>query len=168
MTGVYQPGPAATPGPARSEHVATEVLVAHQVAESLAHVRRIHNDGGSGELLSPEGHVLEHLLHDREEAAGAEVLVLLVDAIRLGGELADAVRREVEGDLLGTEQGGVLPWSAHCPGSVRMRTRSSSLSGFSSTRMGNRPWNSGMRSLGRAAVNAPAAMNRTWSVRTGP
>ena len=63
----------------------------------------------SGELLGAEGHVLEHLLHDREEAAGAEVLVLLVDAVRLGGELADAVRREVERHLLGAEQRGVLP-----------------------------------------------------------
>ena len=34
--------------------------------------------------------------------------------------------------------------------------------------MGNRPCNSGMRSEGFATWNAPAAMNRTWSVRTGP
>src|ERR1022692_494889 len=109
MTGVYQPGPLPTPEPARSEDVATEVLVEHQVAEPLADVGRIHHHGHPSELLGAEGHVLEHLLHDREEAASAEVLVLLVDAICLGGELADAVRREIERDLLGAEQGGVLP-----------------------------------------------------------
>ena len=50
----------------------------------------------------------------------------------------------------------------------RIRTKSSSVSGCSSTRMGKRPCSSGMRSLGLLTWNAPAAMNRMWSVRTKP
>ena len=46
-------------------------------------------------------------------------------------------------------------------GSVRMRTKSSSVSDSSSTRIGNRPCSSGIRSLGFETWNAPAAMNST-------
>ena len=53
-------------------------------------------------------------------------------------------------------------------GSVRMRTKSSLLSAPSSTRIGKRPCSSGIRSLGLARWNAPEAMNRMWSVLTGP
>src|SRR5256885_66448 len=53
-------------------------------------------------------------------------------------------------------------------GSVRMRTKSSRVKGSSSTRIGKRPWSSGIRSDGLAMWNAPAAMNRMWSVRTTP
>src|SRR5919106_2112670 len=53
-------------------------------------------------------------------------------------------------------------------GSVRMRTKSSFVKGSSSTRIGKRPCSSGMRSEGLATWKAPAAMNRTWSVRTLP
>ena len=42
------------------------------------------------------------------------------------------------------------------------------LSEESSTRIGNRPCSSGMRSEGLLTWKAPAAMKRTWSVRTGP
>ncbi|CFO07451.1 Uncharacterised protein [Bordetella pertussis] len=52
--------------------------------------------------------------------------------------------------------------------SDRMLTKSSALSESSSTRMGKRPCNSGMRSEGRARWKAPEAMNRIWSVRTMP
>ena len=40
--------------------------------------------------------------------------------------------------------------------------------GVSSTRIGKRPWSSGMRSLGLVMWKAPAAMKRMWSVRTRP
>ncbi len=53
-------------------------------------------------------------------------------------------------------------------GSVRMRIRSACESASSSTRMGKRPCSSGKRSLTFARWKAPAAMNRTWSVFTGP
>src|SRR5262249_30257663 len=53
-------------------------------------------------------------------------------------------------------------------GSVRMRRRSSRVSGLSSTRIGSRPCSSGKRSDGLARWNAPDAMNRTWSVFTAP
>ena len=53
-------------------------------------------------------------------------------------------------------------------GSVRMRTKSSRPSASSSTRIGNRPCSSGIRSDGFDTWNAPAAMNRMWSVRTMP
>ena len=49
-------------------------------------------------------------------------------------------------------------------GSVNIRAKSSALSGVSSTRMGNRPCISGIRSEGRDKWNAPDAMNRMWSV----
>ena len=51
-------------------------------------------------------------------------------------------------------------------GSVMMRTKSASVSGVSSTRIGNRPCSSGIRSLGFDTWNAPAAMKSTWSVLT--
>ena len=53
-------------------------------------------------------------------------------------------------------------------GSVRMRTNSSRPSASSSTRIGNRPCSSGIRSDGFETWNAPAAMNRMWSVFTIP
>ena len=53
-------------------------------------------------------------------------------------------------------------------GSVRIRTKSSSPSGCSSTRIGKRPCSSGIRSEGLETWKAPAAMKRTWSVRTSP
>ena len=53
-------------------------------------------------------------------------------------------------------------------GSVRMRSNSSGVSALSSTRIGRRPCNSGIRSLGLARWKAPDAMNRIWSVRTMP
>src|SRR5581483_4386713 len=53
-------------------------------------------------------------------------------------------------------------------GSCRMRMKSSTVSDFSSTRMGKRPCSSGMRSLGLETWKAPAAMKRMWSVRTMP
>ena len=46
--------------------------------------------------------------------------------------------------------------------------KSASVSGPSSTRIGKRPWNSGIRSEGFATWKAPDAMNRMWSVRTIP
>ena len=53
-------------------------------------------------------------------------------------------------------------------GSVRIRTKSSTPSASSSTRMGSRPWSSGIRSDGFERWKAPEAMNRMWSVRTIP
>ena len=53
-------------------------------------------------------------------------------------------------------------------GSVRMRRKSSRVSGLSSTRIGRRPCSSGRRSDGFAVWNAPEAMNRMWSVFTEP
>ena len=53
-------------------------------------------------------------------------------------------------------------------GSVRMRTKSCSVSESSSTRMGNRPWNSGIRPEGLDEWNAHAEINRIWSVLTMP
>src|SRR2546422_460971 len=53
-------------------------------------------------------------------------------------------------------------------GSLRILMKSSTLSDFSSTRMGNLPCSSGIMSLGLDTWNAPAAMNRMWSVRTKP
>src|SRR5213595_1283003 len=44
-------------------------------------------------------------------------------------------------------------------GSVMMRTKSASVSGCSSTRIGKRPWSSGIRSEGLVAWNAPVALH---------
>src|SRR3972149_1806593 len=57
--------------------------------------------------------------------------------------------------------------SAFC-GSVRIRTKSSFVRLFSSTRRGKRPCISGIRSAGFETWKAPAAMKRIWSVRTIP
>ena len=67
----------------------------------------------------------------------------------------------------------VLISSVYCrisefSGSVRIRTKSASPSAPSSTRSGNRPCSSGIRSDGFVVLNAPAAMKRIWSVCTGP
>ena len=53
-------------------------------------------------------------------------------------------------------------------GSVRMRKNSSSPSACRFTRMGKRPCSSGTRSEGLHTWKAPLAMNRMWSVFTGP
>ena len=49
-----------------------------------------------------------------------------------------------------------------------MASKSSTDSGASSTRIGKRPCNSGIKSLGLDKWNAPEAMNRMWSVLTMP
>ena len=49
-----------------------------------------------------------------------------------------------------------------------MRSKSSTESACSSTRIGSRPCSSGMRSDGFDRWNAPLAMNRMWSVFTMP
>ena len=51
---------------------------------------------------------------------------------------------------------------------VKILTKSSAESSLSSTRIGNRPCNSGIRSLGWATVKAPAPIKSTWSVATAP
>ncbi|MNT37793.1 hypothetical protein D3C72_1739490 [compost metagenome] len=51
---------------------------------------------------------------------------------------------------------------------VRMASKSCTDSDSSSTRIGKRPCNSGIRSLGLARWKAPEAMNRMWSVLTMP
>src|SRR6185437_10107498 len=53
-------------------------------------------------------------------------------------------------------------------GSERIRSKSLTDNADSSTRIGRRPCNSGIRSDGLAIENAPEAMNSTWSVLTGP
>ena len=53
-------------------------------------------------------------------------------------------------------------------GSVRMRTKSASVSEVSATRTGKRPCSSGISSLGLWKWNAPAARNSMWSLRTWP
>ena len=53
-------------------------------------------------------------------------------------------------------------------GSVKIRLKSSLCRESSSTRRGNRPWSSGIKSLGAATLKAPAAMNRIWVVSTTP
>ena len=77
----------------------------------------------------------------------------------------DGVRRELQLDSLGAQQRRVL-LRQRVLGSVRIRTKSSLVRSFSSTRIGKRPCSSGIRSLGLARWNAPAAMNRMWSVLT--
>src|ERR1700730_3433656 len=101
MTGVYQPGPLPTPARSGSEDVAAEVLVLHQVAEPLTDVGSIDDDRRPGKLLRAERDILEHFFQDREQPAGADILVLLVDAVRLGRELANPVIGEIEGHVLG-------------------------------------------------------------------
>ena len=53
-------------------------------------------------------------------------------------------------------------------GSVRIRLKSSTLSELSSTRIGKRPCNSGIKSEGLTRWNAPDAIKRMWSVLTVP
>jgi hypothetical protein len=117
------------------------------------------------------GHVEQDLLEERRqdgvEAAGADVLDLLVHLRRDGGDLADGVvgERDLTPSL----------WSRawYCfrrafSGTVRIWKKSSSVRFWSSTRMGKRPWSSGMRSEGFETWKAPLAMNRMWSVLTIP
>ena len=83
------------------------------------------------------------------------------------GKLGDTVLSEVELDVLGAEESLVLPGE----GIVGLGEDARQIvlaQRLSSTRMGKRPWNSGMRSLGRATLKAPAAMKRMCSVRTEP
>ena len=55
-----------------------------------------------------------------------------------------------------------LYWAvSEASGSVRMRTKSPTLSESSSTRMGSRPCSSGIKSEGLERLKAPEAMNST-------
>ena len=53
-------------------------------------------------------------------------------------------------------------------GSVRIRSKSSLDKSFNSTRIGKRPCNSGIKSLGFATWKAPDAINKIWSVLITP
>ena len=53
-------------------------------------------------------------------------------------------------------------------GSVRILTKSSAERSFNSTRIGKRPCNSGIKSLGFDKLKAPLAINRMWSVWIAP
>jgi hypothetical protein len=98
------------------------------------------------------------------QAAGADVLGVLVDTGGELGNLGQGVAGEAELDAFGLEQRLVLLDQRV----LRIRMKSPSVSDFSSTRMGKRPCSSGIMSLGLETWKAPAAMNRMWSVRTKP
>ena len=89
-------------------------------------------------LLGLEADVLEQFLEHGLQPPGADILDL---AVHLGGdpgERADAVLGEDDLDAFGGEQGAILLGQARRV-SERMRTKSSSVSAFSSTRIGSRP-----------------------------
>src|ERR1044072_7875153 len=88
-----------------------------------------------------------------------------VDAISAIASIASGVKRTVTPSVRSSSTYGLVKAFR---GSLRMRTKSCLVKGSSSTRIGNRPCSSGIRSAGLATWKAPAAMNRMWSVRTIP
>src|SRR5713101_2766005 len=150
-----------------SEDVARQVLVLQDLVELLPHVRRVDADRAPAQRVGLEAHVLQHLLHHGVQAAGADVLRAVVHHLGDARQLLHAALVESQLDALGARSAAYWRVMAFL-GCVRMRTRTDCVSGSSSTRMGKRPCSSGSRSLTFATWKAPAAMNRTWSVFTGP
>src|SRR5512145_1891829 len=90
--------------PVPSEDVAREVLVLDDVAQALAHARRVDDDGLAAALGRIEGDVVEEALEDGVEAAGADVLGALVHLRGDLGDLGDRVLGEGEVHALGLEE----------------------------------------------------------------
>ena len=102
------------------------------------------------------------------QAPRADVLGALVHVERDLGDAPHAVRGELERARLRSPAAPCTARVSEASGSVRMRTKSSTLSASSSTRIGRRPCSSGIRSDGFDMWKAPDAMNSTWSVFTMP
>src|SRR5207237_2382462 len=62
----------ARPEPA-SEHEVAQILVAHQVPQPRGDIRSVDHYRLPVEVLGPEGDLLQHLLHEREQPARTEV-----------------------------------------------------------------------------------------------
>ena len=102
------------------------------------------------ELCRIEGNVVEQPLHDRVKSTRADIFLPLVDGKRDFSQPSHALGLEVDIDALGGEQGLVLPRQAGVGrGEESARSRRPS-SDASSTRIGKRPCNSGIRSDGLA------------------
>ena len=120
----------------------------------------IHRDFLTTPVGQLEEHVLEQRRHHRVKTPCTDVLHALVDLGGSARDLRDAIGLEHQACTFRFHERAVLlrervlrlRHDAHEVGSV---------SGLSSTRIGNRPCNSGMRSLGFDTWNAPAAMNST-------
>ena len=101
------------------------------------------------------------------QSAGADVFNALVD---LKGQLGQASNAFVEKvNFKFSTPRSALYWSTKLKsGSVKMRSNSLGPSASSSTRIGRRPCNSGIKSEGLDRWNAPEAINKMWSVLIGP
>ena len=122
----------------------------------------------AGAVAGGEADLLDHLLQHGLQPAGADVLDRAVHRHGGVGQGVDGVVGEGRGSR---PRSAISAWCWRirlASGSVRMRRRSSRVSAFSSTRIGRRPCSSGSRSEGLATWKAPEAMNRMWSVFTGP
>ncbi len=115
-----------------------------------------------------ERNLLEQPLEHGVQAARADILGAGVDRGRDFGERRDRVVGESTGADPRSPSAPTYCRVSAFSGSVRMRMKSSLVRAFSSTRIGKRPWNSGIRSEGLLMWNAPEATNRIWSVRTAP
>ena len=130
----------------RLQDVASHLVIAQHVRKSPSDVLRIDRDGLASSLRRGEAYLLEYPLHHRVQAACADVLVPFID--RLGGS------GDLPNPILGTPARHPL-WPGE-PGSASAvfsglredLTKSPSVRGLSSTRMGSRPCNSGIRSAG--------------------
>ena len=154
---------------ALSQNIAREVLVLDDVLERVAHVGGVDDDLLAGELGAVERDLVEQPLDDRVQPPGADVLGALVDARRRCAAIsatASSVNSRSTPSVAISATYCLI--SAFCGSrqdadEVVLRSAASS-----STRIGKRPWNSGIRSDGLETWKAPAAMNRMWSVRTMP
>ncbi len=145
------------------QDVTRQVFVLCQLTQVAVHIRRVDLNRrfvmGAGQVARTERHFFEQALEQGVQAAGTDVFGLLVDLVGNLGQALDAVGEELDVQPSVFSNAWYCSVSDAC-GSCRIRSKSSGVSAFSSTRIGRRPCSSGTRSLGLLKWNAPEAMNR--------
>src|SRR6516162_4239552 len=122
----------------RSQNVAAQVLVLHNVHELLVDVRGVNFNVLFLEVRRLERDFIKNFLEYGVQAARADIFGLLVDAGGKTGDRGDGIFGEIQLHALGLSSAAYCLISAFF-GSVRIRMKSSSLRDCSSTRMGKRP-----------------------------
>ncbi len=124
------------------EDIPREVFVDGEFAEL-----RVDVGGVDGQCLTEVGTlergVLEESLHHRVQAAGADVLGAFVDLPAISA--MRSMPSSVNATLRPSVASSASYWRVRAAeGSVRMRLKSSGVRALSSTRIGSRPWSSGI------------------------
>ena len=141
------------------QYIPAQVLSFREVLESRIDIGDIHADLDSRHRRRFEGKLLEEALHHRRQPPGPMFSVLAFAAAAISA-IRDTAGGSNSSSTPSEERSWVYCFTKAPLGSVRIRSKSFAERASSSTRMGKRPWSSGMRSCGLATLKAPAAMKR--------